>query len=161
MLIGDDLEKIAFSPLILNNSPLDFTHEYRYLGVDFVAKKSLVFSARAALSSFHRASNSILCSRNKPNESVLMKLLFTNCVSILSYASSVKEFSCAELSSCNIAINNAIRRIFSYARMESVRHLRQQHNCPSINEIFASAKLKLLNTALSSSNDIIRHILKN
>ena len=161
MIIGDDLDKFTFSPLVLNDVPLAFTCEYRYLGVNLVAKKNLTFSAKEALCSFHRASNSILCSKNDANESVLMRLLYTNCVSILSYACSVKEYSSVEMSSCNIAINNAIRRIFSYARVESVRHLRQQYGFRSIYEIFSLAKSKFSKSAISSSNYIVQHVLKN
>ena len=158
MIVGDELKEGSFSPIILNGSPLDFVTEYRYLGVNLVAKKCLSFSAKPDLRSFYRASNAILYSATKPNERILMKLLYTNCVSILSYACSVKQFDASEMTSCNTAINNAIRRIFSFKTFESVRHLRQMHNCLSIYEIFARAKSKFLIAATTSSNTVIKHI---
>ena len=90
----------------------------------------------------------------------MMKLLYTNCVPILTYACAVKEFSAATMSKCNTVINNAIRRIFSFATFESVRHLRESFHYKSIYEIFSIAKSKFIHSSLTSSNEIVRHIAK-
>ena len=89
-----------------------------------------------------------------------MHLLYANCIPTLSYACAVKEYVAKDMTSCNTAINNAIRKIFSYARSESIRHLRQMFNYRSIYEIFAIAKSKFLNAAVSSSNSVITHLAK-
>ena len=91
-------------------------------------------------------------------ENVLMQLLYTNCVSILTYGCAAKEFSASEMSSCNTAINMAIRKIFSYSRWESVRLLRQMSGFDSIYEIFEKAKSKFIRLASCSSNGIIKHL---
>jgi hypothetical protein len=162
MIVGDDLKEGVFSPLFLNGESLKYVSIYRYLGVNLLAKKHLTFPAHADICLFYRAANSILyCSSsysNYPDEQVLMKLLHANCVSFLSYACSVKEFDTSDMLSCNTAINMVIRKIFSFARWESVRHLRQTHNCKSIYEIFAAAQTKFSKAALNSMNDIVRHI---
>ena len=123
--------------------------------------KELTFSAENCLRTFHRAANSILYRKNGPNANVLMKLLYTNCVPILTYACAVKEFNHCEMTSCNNSINNAIRKIFGFATFESVRHLRKQHNCRSIFEIFGSAKNSFVKAAKESSNTVIRHLVTN
>ena len=121
------------SPLVLNDKPLEFVTQWRYLGVNVVAASKLSFSGRPALASFYRAVNSILSVIRKPDELVLMNLLF---LPILSYGAETVEFSAAEMRDCNTAINDAIRKIYSYQRWESTRFLRQTLGFPNIYEIF-------------------------
>ena len=73
-----------------------------------------------------------------------MRLLYTYAVPILTYASEVKVFSHTEMSNCNVALNDAIRRIFSYHRWESIRTLRQQFGYKDLTTIFALRKRKFL-----------------
>ena len=59
---------------------------------------------------------------------------------------------------CHIALNNAIRRIFSYATWQSIRDLRISHGYRSLYEIYADSKEKFLTKASQSTNDIVRRI---
>ena len=154
MLIGKKLLVDDCDPLGLNDIPLEFVSEYKYLGNG----DSLTYSALQDLRSFHRALNSILCGRVKPNNKVLLKLVYTNCVPILSYACSVKEYSYESMHDCHVALNNAIRRILGFAIFESIRHLRISHGYQSIYEIFHRAKTKFVTSITHSSNSIARHI---
>ena len=155
MVIGHGVS-YDFSPLKINGSDLEFVNAYKYLGLRLVNGKDLSFSAIPELLSFYRASNAILNGRVKPKNEVLLKLLYSNCVSILTYCAAVKEFSSAEMHDCHVAINNAIRKIYSYQCMESVRHLRQKWNLKSIYEIFHIARTKFLNSSISSK--LVRYI---
>ena len=157
MVIGKSFAEIQVASLQLNNESLDFVDQYDYLGVNLCAGKVLSFSPLRAIRSFHRAANSILYSRVKPSTDVLMKLLYTNCVPIISYASPVREFSAADMYRCHVAVNNAIRKIFSFAVWQSIRTLRISLGYKSIYEIFSSAKAKFLANATSSSNAIVSH----
>ena len=95
---------------------LDFNvKKYKYLGVDLCAGKVLSFSPTTTIRSFHRAANAILYSRVKPSNDVLMKLLYSNCVPIITYASAIREFNAADMYRCHVAVNNAIRKVFSFA----------------------------------------------
>ena len=94
MVVGKPLPETQFAPLLLNDYPLDYVNEYKYLGVELHGGKSLSFSPLSTIRSFHRAANSILYSRVKPDKSVLMKLLYTNCVSTLSYIYSHLHICC-------------------------------------------------------------------
>ena len=76
----------------------------------------------------------------KLSEKVLMKLLYSNCVTALTYAAEVRQPSATEMRSMNTAINDAIRRIFSYQRWESVRTLRESYVCDSIYAIYENRK---------------------
>ena len=159
MVIGKALNT-DLSPLSLNDLSLEFVSEYKYLGVTFHAAKQLSFSSTAVIHSFHRAANAILFSRVKPDRNVLMKLLYANCVPILTYACEVREFSASEMYRCHVAVNNAIRKIYSYAVWQSIRHIRISSGYKSIYEIFSLAKTKFLDAAKSCSNQVVMHLVK-
>ena len=97
-----------------------------YLDVTIVSGAKLSFSCKKELSNFYRSFNCLLSAVRKPNELVMMNLLYSNCVPCLTYAAEVKELTSSEFHESNVALNDAIRRIFSYNRWESTRTLRQQ-----------------------------------
>ena len=148
----------TFSPPKLNNDEIECVPSWKYLGCTFVSGSTVSFSTSNELRAFYASCNSILRSIKKPNELVLMNLLYTNCVPNLTYGSEVKELSCAEMNKCNVALNDSIRKIFTYNRWESTRQLRQQLKYPNIYEIFNSRKRNFLKNNSQSSNDVIRHI---
>ena len=87
-----------------------------------------------------------------------MHLLFTNCIPVITYACNVKQFSATDMRDLNTAINDAIRKIFSFNRWESVRALREGCGYQSIYDIFAKAKQKLNNSLISHHNSILRFL---
>ena len=87
-----------------------------------------------------------------------MQLLYTNCVQIILYACDVKKYSAKEMGDINTAINNAIRKIFSFNRWESVRALREGCCFKSIYDIFAIAKKKMDISLVSHHNSIVRFL---
>ena len=91
----------------------------------------LSFSAGPPLSAFYRSVNSL--SIRKPNES-----LFSNCVPCVTYASEVVEFNGSTMNNMNVALSDAIRRIFSSQRWERTQSLRLQLGYPNVTEIFHS-----------------------
>ena len=141
--------------LRLRDAALEFVEEYRYLGVHLRAQNGLSFSSTSTIRSFYRAANSILNGRVKPNTTVLMKLLYVNCVPILTYACAVKDFSASDMYRCHVAVNNSIRKIYSYAIWQSIRHLRMSLGYDSIYDIFAKSKKKFLMSAKESFNSVV------
>ena len=87
-----------------------------------------------------------------------MYLLFTNCVTILTYAADVKEYTSREMSGLNTAINNCIRRIFSFSRC--VRALRTQFGYQSIYEIFVSSKDSFLRNIQYTRNNVLTCLME-
>ena len=132
MIVGKAFGDTEIASLLLNNQPLDFVNQYKYLGVDLCAGKVLSFSPTTTIRSFHRAANAILYSRVKPSNDVLMKLLYSNCVPIITYASAVREFNAADMYRCHVAVNNAIRKVFSFAVWQSICTLRTSMGYRSI-----------------------------
>ena len=142
--------------LLLNGKSLEFVREWKYLGITVVAGANINFSVKPALASFYRSVNSVLSVLKKPDESVLMSLLYSNCVPILANGADVVEYSASDMRTCNTALNDAIRRIFSYHRWESIRQLRQNLGFPNIYEIFGKRSKKFLDGNLTSQNNVKR-----
>ena len=67
-------------------------------------------------------------------------LLYSICVPNVTYASDVVNYHYKEKNSLHVAVNDAIRRIFSYNRWESIRDLRIDNGYLSVTEIFANRK---------------------
>ena len=69
-----------------------------------------------------------------------MKLLYCCCVPNLTYASDVIVFSSGDMQKLHVATNDAIRKIFTYNRWESVTTLRQNRGYLSMTQIYAQRK---------------------
>ena len=85
---------------------------------------------------FRSCVNTIVNVNAKPSEQVLLKLVYSNCVPVLTYACEVTCFSSGVINEMNVALNDAIRKIFSFNRWESTRFLRTSFGYPSMTEIF-------------------------
>ena len=120
-----------------------------------------MYLCRKELKTSHRAANSILSVMNKPSEEVLVQLLYSNCIPVLSYASEIKTFSVQEMNDCSTAVNNALRRIFSYNRWESVSLLRESLKLKSLNDIFSDAASRFDASLNSHTNSILRLLYSN
>ena len=146
----------VIKPLNLNGNEIEIVAEWRYLGTTIVSGKYLSFSAKFELRAFYCSANSLLSAKAKPDEMVLMSLLFTICVPTITYASEVKEFSSAEMHSCHVAMNDAIRRIFGYNRWESIRTLRQSLGYHDIFNSFQRRRIKFKEGCAAHANRVIR-----
>ena len=142
-------------PLYLNNSPIDFTDENKYLGIYVIAGKRFSSSSRKPLASFYGTANTILNVLRKPSEQVLMHLLYANCVPKLTYACEIRSHSSGEMSQMDVAVNDAIRRIFTFNRWESTRFLRKSCGYDSITEIFNKRRDSFHNKLQFTKNTVL------
>ena len=85
----------------------------------------LKLSIHEDICSFFASANSILNSMIKPTQNVLIRLLYSNCVPRLTYGAAVKQLDASEKQQMNVAINNAVRRIFGFRQRQSIRQLRE------------------------------------
>ena len=155
MIFGDTSKSFVFKPVEMNNVCLSIVDQWKYLGVIVKADKRFSCSTDESLSSFYRASNSILNVLKKPSEQIQLKLLYSCCVPILSYACEVKVVASKAMTSMNTAINDCIRKIFTFNRWESVRTLRSMFSYNSIYDIFAARQKSFLKQLLSLDNRIL------
>ena len=84
-----------------------------------------------------------------------MKLLYSICVPNLTYACEVAHYHYKEKESLHVALNDAIRRIFSYHRWESIKSLRESFGYLSVTEIFAKMKAKFESQLPSIGNQTL------
>ena len=110
-----------------------------------VAGKSFSTSHFCPLMKFRSAANTILNANRKSTETILMKLLYSSCIPILTYACEALSYTTSQFNSFNVALNDCIRRIFGYNRWESVRFLRMEMGYPSLTNIFYTRRVKFLN----------------
>ena len=104
MIIGRSYGKIC-SDITISGQPIEWVTEWKYLSTTISAGKHFSFSARPDITNFFRASNSVIHVLTDAHEHTLLTLLHTNCVPILTYAFSIKEYSASDMSDCNVAMN--------------------------------------------------------
>jgi len=150
----------SLAPIVVDSVVIEYVSVWRYLGFYIKSGVEFSFCGRQDLVSFYRATNGILRVLNRPNEEICMKLLFTNCIPIITYGCSVKEFCYADMSKINTAINDAIRRIFSFHRWESVRALRENFGYDSIFTIFHKSKVRFMNSLTLTGNTVLNQIVR-
>ena len=85
----------------------------------------------------------------------MMKILYSVCIPILTYACDVKVFSSKEMTQVHVALNDAIRKIFTFNRWESVKDLRQSFGYLSATEIFSKAKSSFERQLPSINNSLV------
>ena len=140
MFFGKTFSSFTCDPIVMNGKALEFVSEWKYLGVIMKSGTCFSCSPKKCVSSYYRSINTILNVVRKPSVTVMMKLLYSISVPILTYACDVKVFSSKEMTQLHVATNDAIRRIFTYNRWESVKTLREGLGYRSITEIFASRR---------------------
>ena len=145
----DSLARIYFQ-----GEPIDFVDTCKYLGFHIVSGTHFKFSINEDLCGFFGSANSILSCMKQPRENVHLQLLYSNCVPRLTYGAAVKDPTAREKHRLNVALNNAIRRIFGFRRWESIRHLREFYHFDSIEIMFAKAK-KRFDTSLANHDNLV------
>ena len=158
MLIGKRHDQHLPS-LFINEQPIEFVTEWKYLGATVLGGKTISFSAKKDLSNFYASFNSLYNVYTRPSEPIMMYLLYTNCVPSLTYAAEIKSFSASEMSKCNTALNNAIRRIFGFNQWESIRTLRTEMGYSDIYTMFESRKRSFFSKLMNSDNQLLKLLL--
>ena len=62
----------------------------------------------------------------------------------------------AERGQYNVAINNAIRRIFGFRYWQSIRQMREFYGYDSVEILFAKAKKRFFNSMVGHGNVVLR-----
>ena len=70
-----------------------------------------------------------------------MKLPYTICVPNITYACDIDTNNHKDKESMHVAVNDTIRKIYSYNRWESIKELHKSQGYLFITEIFAQRKL--------------------
>jgi hypothetical protein len=84
-----------------------------------------------------------------------MKILYANCVPILTYCCEVKSLSSGDMRQLNTAVNDCIRKIFTFQRWESVRDLRTDLGYQGIYDIFNERQRNFVIGLSNSGNRVL------
>ena len=87
-----------------------------------------------------------------------MQLLYANCVPKLTHGAAVKDLTSAERNQYNVAVNNAIRRIFGFRFWQSIRQMREFYGYDSIEISFAKAKKRFFDSLSGHRNGVLRFL---
>ena len=147
---------VEYAPLLLNDTPIAEVEECKYLGVNVLAGKDFSCSNRKPLSNFHCSANTILNVLHGPSELVQMQLFYTNCVPLMTYCCEIKR--CSGMTRMDVALNDCIRKIFSYNIRESTRYLRQSLGYKSITEIYAERQRSFFHNLPRTRNPILIYL---
>ena len=162
MFFGKPLVDLDSNCFRLKDGSLEFVDSWKYLGFKLGnAKGKFIFDPVEERKSFYRASNSVINAMYKPSEEVLLRLLYSNCVSIFTYGIEVKDYLSRDLCSINVAMNDAIRKIFGWNRWESVRELRTSFGYKDIYTICESRRRSFYANFSQLRNPIISSIYRS
>ena len=132
----------SLTKITLNGVEIEYVTTCKYLGFHVVSHTEFSTSINEDLRGFFGSVNAILSSVQRPKENVLLQLLYSNCVPKLTYGAAVKDLSATEMRQYNVAVNNAVRRIFGFRYWQSIRHIREVYGFHSIERMFSNAKTK-------------------
>ena len=152
--LGKSLSSLA--KISFQGESIEYVETCKYLGFYIVSHTHFKFSINEDLRGFFGSVNSILSCLQKPKENVLIQLLYSNCVPKLTYGAAIKDLSASEKNKYNVAVNNAVRRIFGFRYWQSIRQIREVYGYNSIEILFAKAKKRFLDPLYCHSNSVLR-----
>ena len=138
-------KKYDLPKLILDGKSIDWVESWTYLGVALLSHKQFNCSIDEKVKSFYRGANTILRIDGRSDEIVMLKLLESQCVSILSYAMEVIHvIDRDERRRLRVAYNSLFRRVFGYRDWESVTELQHALQRPTWEELVERRKEKFM-----------------
>ena len=148
----------SISKIALYGEEIEYVSSCKYLGFHILSNTEFSVSVNEDLRGFFGSVNSILTSVRQPRENVMMQLLYSNCIPKLTYGAAVKDLNATEKHQYNVAVNNAIRRIFGFRLWQSIRQIREYYGYPSIELMFANAKTRFYQKLSGHDNSILRFL---
>ena len=162
MFFGKTKDLIRPNSFQLNGGSIEIVDKWKYLGFHLSNRNGLfAFDPHDERRSFYRASNSIINALYKPSEEVLMKLFYTNCVSILTYGLEIKEYLNRDMRNLHIAMNDGIRKIFGWNRWESIRDLRNSFGYDDLFTIAERRRRKFMSSMHRLNNPLLLSLQQN
>jgi hypothetical protein len=94
--------------------------QFKYLGVNFIAKTRLTVDVSPVRRKFYTAVNSILSSCGSAAENVKVYMINAFCLPLLTYCLGALDLSTESINCLSVCLNDAFRKIFSMNKWESV-----------------------------------------
>ena len=133
MLFGKDC---TLPNLVLDGKNIEWAKTWSYLGVTLKSHKSFNCCIENKIRSFYRSTNAILRIDGRSDEIVMLRLLESQCISILTYAVEVIHVADRdERRKLRVAYNSVFRKVFGYRDWESVSELQHALKRPTWEEL--------------------------
>ena len=144
-----------FHPTLLG-VPIDWVHEWKYLGVTLRSGPRFGCSVTERVKAFYRSINSILRVEGRSDDPILLQLIETHCLPILTYAIEIIHVANRdERRSLRVAYNSIFRKIFGYRQFESVTNLQHVLNRCTWEELVEKRKIGFMNRTRSCNLDTL------
>ena len=127
----------------LNDIPLEWVTQWKYLGVDLNSHKKFDCSILNRVKKFYKSLNAILRIEGRSDEMIMLRLIESHCIPILTYAIEILEVANAsEKRKLRVAYNSVFRKLFGYRQYESVSRLQNFLGRKTWEELLESRKLE-------------------
>ena len=138
----------ALPQLSLDNKQIEWVNKWKYLGVTLKSSKHFNCDIDEKVKSFYRSANAILRIDGRSNEMVMLRLLESQCASILTYAIEVIHVADNDERRrlrVRVSYNSIFRKVFGYRDWKSVTDLQHALKPPT-----SVAQLSILKPGLLS-----------
>ncbi len=141
----------------MDGKDIEWVDSWIYLGVALKAHTKFDCCIDEKVKSFYRCANGILRIEGRSEETVMLQLLETHCLSILTYAIEVLHVSNRdEWRRLRVAYNSIFRKVFDYRTWESVTELQHALKRPTWEELVDKRRASFQKRI--SQCDILRHL---
>ena len=146
-----------FCPVI-NGTQIEWVNKWKYLGVTVAHGPRFGCCIEDTLRKYYRALNSILRVDGRSDDTVMLRLIESHCVSILSYAIEMLHISDRkQKSKMRVAYNSVFRKLFNYFWRDSVTNLQHELGRPTWEELIEKRTNRFLSKInLFPSNSLTR-----
>ena len=155
--------KVTDTPIVINGSSVIWCTQLSYLGMVFTTSAIFKCNLHENKANFFRAANSILSRVGSKNIPVLMSLVFSKCVSMLSYgvtAMMLKKYECDKLDNCLVLF---LAKIFGTFNKSILQQCLYYTGYLPVSLFVALNKMKFLSTfaQLENYNNTLFYSLKS
>ena len=100
--------------LYLNNQLIPCVNKFKYLGINFIAKRTLTVDTASIKRKFYATCNSVLLKGKYTPEIVQFELIKSYCLPILVYSLGTLEMNASLTQELSVCWNNGFRTNFGY-----------------------------------------------
>ena len=140
----------SISDMQLGSSFISWSSSFKYLGITFIGGKKLSVDVNVIKRKFYAACNCIFGKTCSLDEILRLSLQESYCLPVLEYATAAIRLSKYQVLELNVCCNSIFRKIFGFAKHESVRAF-----------IFGLSRLDFLHLHMMLSYKFIKHPLCN
>ena len=151
--------KYNIANLTLGQHSINWSSEFKYLGVSFCTGTRLVVDINLIKRKFFASCNCILGTAKCLNDIITLNLMESHCLPILLYATTAMNLTNEQLHEINAGWNSVYRRVFGFNRWESVKAFIAGIGRLDFISLRTFLCLKFYKFGLVSTNEIFRNIV--